>query len=147
MDASPAVESAADPIPPIMANARRGQVLSPLIRSLGLESILIMSDRLQLARGLDAEGEVDEEQAVPLGVNERAVFWQACRWINSGIDQREPLRMLQATAALQRVTRDGSLPLDLTEIPAEAPRCSDDDLREHVMAFCEVFGPRNPDRG
>jgi hypothetical protein len=144
VDALPDVESPVDQVPPLLANARRGQVLSPLIRSLGREAVLMMSDRLVQARGIDADGEVDEELAVPLGANERLVFWQACRWINSGIDQREPLRMLQAVTALQEVARDGSLPLDLADVPAEALRCSDDDLREHAMAFCEVFGPRHP---
>ncbi|MGK9164931.1 hypothetical protein KXR53_01465 [Inquilinus limosus] len=133
-----------DALPPVVANAMRGRALSRAARNLGLECLKLMGDRLLRAKGQDREGDIDPSCATPLGANERAAIWQAARWINEGIDNREPVKLENALAALQKVARDGSLPVDTAAIPAEALSCTDEELWDEVRAFCEVFGPRLP---
>lgn len=127
---------------PVIANAMRGRALDPASRNLGLECLKLMGDRLLLARGQDAEGDIDPSCALPLGANERAAMWQAARWINQGIDGREAGKLQEALATLHRMGRDGSLPVDVSAIPAEALICTDEQLWDEVRSFCEVFGPR-----
>jgi hypothetical protein len=103
-----------------------------------------MGDRLLRARGQDREGDIDPACAMPLGANERAAFWQAARWINEGIAGREPSKLADALAELQKVARDGSLPVDAAAIPKEALSCTDEGLWDEVRTFCEVFGARLP---
>jgi hypothetical protein len=134
-----------DLLPPIVANAMRGRALDPASRDLGLECLKLMGDRLLLAKGQDAEGDIDPECALPLGANERVALWQAARWINEGIDARQPDKLHDALAALHNVARAGSLPIDAAAVPTEALSCTDEDLWDEVRSFCEVFGPRLPE--
>ena len=133
-----------DALPPVIANAMRGRALDPASRSLGLECLKLMGDRLLLAKGQDPEGDIDPSYAVPLGANERATMWQAARWINEGIDSRDSNKLQEALAALRRMARVGSLPVDAAAVPAEALSCTNDHLWDEVQAFCLVFGPRLP---
>ncbi|MGF6227920.1 hypothetical protein QFZ27_001875 [Inquilinus ginsengisoli] len=131
-----------DVLPLVIANAMRGRALDPTSRSVGLECLKLMGDRLLLAKGQDPEGDIDPSCTVPLGANERATLWQAARWINEGIDSREPGKLQDALATLHGMARAGSLPIDAAAVPAEALRCTDEELRDEVRSFCEVFGPR-----
>jgi hypothetical protein len=133
-----------DALPSVIANAMRGRALSQSARSIGLECLKLMGDRLLLAKGQDAEGDIDPSCALPLGANERATLWCAARWINEGIDRREPSKLHDALAALYGMARVGSVPIDATAVPAEALRCTDEELWDEVRTFCEVFGPRLP---
>lgn len=131
-----------DALPPVIANAMRGRMLDKSSRALGLECLKLMGDRLLLAKGQDPEGDIDPGCAVPLGANERAALWQAARWINEGIDSREPDKLQEALAILHAMSRAGSLPIDTAAVPAEALNCTDEELWDEVRSFCEVFGPR-----
>ncbi|KGM35316.1 hypothetical protein [Inquilinus limosus] len=131
-----------DALPPVIANALRGRALGSEARNVGLECLKLMGDRLLLAKGQDAEGDIDPSCALPLGANERAALWQAARWINEGIDKREPARLHDALAALHGMMRAGSVPTDIATVPSEALRCTDEELWDEVRTFCEVFGPR-----
>jgi hypothetical protein len=131
-----------DTLPPVIANALRGRALDQLSRQVGRECLKLMGDRLRLARGQDPDGGVDPNYAMPLGANERATLWQAARWINDGIDSREPGKLQEALAALHRMACAGSVPVDTAAVPAAALRCTDDELWDEVRSFCEVFGPR-----
>lgn len=131
-----------DVLPPVIANAMRGRALDHESRGIGRECLKLMGDRLLLAKGRDSDGEIDPECALPLGANERAVLWQAARWINEGIDSRQPGKLQEALAALHEMARAGSLPIDAAAVPAEALNCTDEELWDEVRTFCEVFGPR-----
>jgi len=80
-----------DVLSPVIANALRGRALDLTSRSLGLECLKLMGDRL-LLKGRDAVGEIDPECALPLGAIERAALWQAARWINEGSTAANPAR-------------------------------------------------------
>jgi hypothetical protein len=134
-----------DLLPPVVANAMRGRALDQASRTLGLECLKLMGDRLLLAKGQDAGGDIDPECALPLGANERVALWQAARWINEGIDSRKPGKLQEALAELHGMARAGSLPIDTAVAPAEALSCTDEDLWDQVRSFCEVFGPRLPE--
>lgn len=131
-----------DALPSTVANAMRGRALDQSARNLGLECLKLMGDRLLLAKGQDAEGDIDPSCALPLGANERATLWFAARWINEGIDSRQPGKLEDALATLHAMARVGSVPIDAAAVPAEALRCTDEELWDAVRAFCEVFGPR-----
>lgn len=131
-----------DVLPPVVANAMRGRALDRSSRAVGLECLKLMGDRLLLAKGQDPEGDIDPSCAVPLGANERAGLWQAARWINEGVDSREPRKLQEALTALHGMARAGSLPIDVAAVPAEALSCTDEELWDEVRSFCEVFGPR-----
>jgi len=131
-----------DVLPPVIVNALRGRALTPAARSIGLECLKLMGDRLLLAKGQDAEGDVDPSCAVPLGANERATLWQAARWINEGVESREAGKLEDALAALHSMARVGSRPIAADAVPAEALSCTDEELWDEVRTFCEVFGPR-----
>lgn len=131
-----------DLLPPVMANALRGRALDPTSRNLGLECLKLMGDRLLLAKGQDAEGDIDPECALPLGANERVAHWHAARWINEAVDNRKPDKLHDALGALHAMARAGSQPIDAAAAPVEALSCTDEDLWDAVRSFCEVFGPR-----
>ncbi|WP_343714029.1 hypothetical protein [Inquilinus sp.] len=131
-----------DLLPPVVANALRGRALDAASRNLGLQCLKLMGDRMLLAKGQDPEGDVDPSYAMPLGANERATMWQAARWINEGVDSRQPARLQDALTALHGMARAGSQPIDVAAVPAEALICTDEDLWEEVQAFCMVFGAR-----
>ncbi|WP_343711929.1 hypothetical protein [Inquilinus sp.] len=131
-----------DLLPPVVANALRGRALDAECRNLGLECLKLMGDRMLLAKGQDPEGDIDPRYAQPLGANERATIWQAARWINEGVDSRQPAKLQEALTALHGMARAGSQPIDVAAVPAEALSCMDEDLWEEVQAFCIVFGAR-----
>lgn len=133
-----------DALPSVVANALRGRALGSAAQNIGLECLKLMGDRLLRARGQDQEDDIEPACAMPLGANERAALWQAAKWINEGIAGREPRKLEEALAELQRAGRDGSVPVDTAAIPPEALRCTDEDLWDDVRTFCEVFGARLP---
>ena len=63
-----------DLLPPVIANAMRGRALDQTTPVLGLECLKLMGDRLLLAKGQDAEGDIDPSCALPLGANEWAAL-------------------------------------------------------------------------